>query len=157
MKTINLCLAAFSLIILVGCGSSKRSNNTEQINTPDIAQEVKYSSNKLTTTEIVDLHTSMYETIESVSVNNELIYLDPSGVFNKLIVTELHPEVFISSNKNHAVLCVTAADTSGNTYPVDVYAFRSAEQKPHVYDIRIGEADRKILMALMERGIYHKI
>ncbi|MEB3226987.1 MAG: hypothetical protein VKJ27_01265 [Synechocystis sp.] len=121
-------------------------------------EAVQVAGSKSDSPEIVKLHTTMLEALDEISFDDQIIHLDnASGEFKRLIVTELHPEVFASPDKGYYVLCVSASDKAGNSYPIDVYVHSPEQGEPKVFDVRIGDGDRKNLMELMKKGVFVNI
>lgn len=141
---------SFLLLLLASC------SEPQSIQPPvesDRSRQVARS--KSDSPEIVKLHTTMLEALDEISFDDQVIYLDnASGEFKRLIVTDLHPEVFASPDKEFFVLCVSASDKEGQIYPIDVYVYNPEEGRPKVIDIRIGDDDRKSLMELMKKGVF---
>ena len=54
------------------------------------------------------------------------------------------------------MLCVTAKNMQGETYPVDVYIKQGRDDELFVYDVRIGDQEREVLMALMKRSVFKR-
>ena len=105
----------------------------------------------------ISLHTKMLEFLDDLTTNEAFAYLNNnSGQVEPLIIVKQHPEIFSHQNKDNYVLCVSAKNNVGDTYPVDIYIKRGIDNELFVYDMRIGDQERKALMALMQKSVFHR-
>ena len=106
----------------------------------------------------ISLHTKMLEFLDNLTANEAFAYLNNnSGQVETLIIIKHHPEVFSHRNKDSYVLCVSAKNTEGDTYPVDIYIKKGIDEKLFVYDMRIGGNERKDLMSLMQKSVFYRL
>ena len=162
MRTIVFLL--FTLFLSLSAGCSKSPTGAIQKNSLSPEATLEKSSNtsnhlgNIGPEEVVELHKSMFKEVDRLSADDQLHFIDlKNAKITTLFVTELHPEVFVTADKNHAVLCVSATDVNGKLYPIDFYMKRNVNSDPHVYEVMIGEERREELMKLMKNGFYSKI
>ena len=104
------------------------------------------------------LHTKMISFLDLLYTNEAFAYLDNnSGKVEPLIMVKHHPEIFSHRNKDSYVLCVSAKNAEGDTYPVDIYIKQGIDEKLFVYDMRIGDNERKGLMSLMQESVFYRL
>ena len=161
MRTIVFLLFILSLSLSTGCSKSSKDAIQKNSGGPTTTLEkLSRTSNlsKISPEEVIELHKAMFEEVERLSADDQLQFIDlKNAKIIPLFVTELHSEVFVTADQQHAVLCVSATDANGKLYPVDFYMKRNVNSKPHVYDVMIGEERRKDLMELMKSGFYSKL
>ena len=161
MRTIVFLLFILSLSLSTGCSKSSKDALQKNSGGPTTTLEKLSSTSnlsKISPEEVIELHKAMFEEVDRLSADDQLQFIDlKNAKIIPLFVTELHPEVFVTADQQHAVLCVSATDTNGKLYPVDFYMKRNVNSKPHVYDVMIGEERRKDLMELMKSGFYSKL
>jgi len=138
--------------------SSTQTPNTSEI---DSTSNSSMSSNKTTSKADIKvaLHKAMIKHIDSLLGSDGITYFDiNNGELKSLFVSSHHPEIFIHEAMNNYVLCVSADDIDGTTYPVDVY-IKNGPMKDNfiVYDVRIGENDRQSLMSLMDSKKFSRL
>ena len=106
----------------------------------------------------IKLHATMGKYVDQLVATNSLYYFDvENGSVIGLIPSENHPEIFRHKDDLHYVLCLSAIDSSGHTYPVDVYINNVTESQGFsVFDHRVGDQERSMLMALMGNGFYKR-
>ena len=162
MRTIVFLL--FTLFLSFSAGCSKSPTGAIQKNSLSPKATLEKSSNtsnhlgNIGPEEVVELHKAMFKEVDRLSADDQLHFIDlKNAKITTLFVTELHPEVFVTADKNHAVLCVSATDANGKLYPIDFYMKRNVNSDPHVYEVMIGEERREELMKLMKSGFYSKI
>ena len=152
------------LLLLTGCNiqAEKATNEAEaQANTspnqPKEKQALDNNEKEIGNLKI-SLHTKMLEFLDDLTTNEALAYLNNnSGQVETLIVIKHHPEIFSHQNKDSYVLCVSAKNTEGDTYPADIYIKQGIDGKLFVYDVRIGGKARKDLMALMQKSVFYRL
>jgi len=162
MRTIVFLL--FTLFLSLSAGCSKSPTGAIQKNSLSPKATLEKSSNtsnhlgNIGPEEVVELHKAMFKEVDRLSADDQLHFIDlKNAKITMLFVTELHPEVFVTADKNHAVLCVSATDVNGKLYPIDFYMKRNVNSDPHVYEVMIGEERREELMKLMKSGFYSKL
>ena len=163
-----------SLALLSGCINSSQNstkiseyvlteglNEDEKLNTSIRKSQFLLGSLKLT------LHQTMLNYLDKkIAINGSFSHLNKTGKVESLYVTKHHPEVFAHQDGNSFVLCVSAKNKFGDTYPVDIYIkYRDNEQENLgvsdmelvVYEMRIGNDERSFLMGLMKNNIFNRI
>ena len=162
MRKITYLLLILSWALSIGC--SKIPDDAIQKNNrlPTTALEKTPSTlsnpDKIGPEEVVDFHKVMFEEVDRLSTDDQLHFVVlKNAKIIPLFVTELHPEVFVTADKKHAVLCVSATDANGKLYPIDFYMKRNVDRKPHVYQVMMGQERREELMKLMKSGFYSKL
>ena len=160
-KKLALLLA---LLLLTGCNiqAEKATNETEahantSPNQPEEKQALDNNKKEIGNLKI-SLHTKMLEFLDDLTTNKAFAYLNNnSGQVETLIIVKHHPEIFSHKNENSYVLCVSAKNIEGNTYPVDIYIKQGIDDRLFVYDMRIGGKARKDLMALMQKSVFYRL
>ena len=151
MRTIVFLLFTLSLALSAGCSKSPTATFEKFSNTSNHLGNISPE-------EVIELHKAMFKEVDRLSADDQLQFIDlKNAKITPLFVTELHPEVFVTVDKKHAVLCVSATDANGKLYPIDFYMKRNVDSSPHVYDVMIGEERREELMKLMKSGFYSKL
>lgn len=151
------------LLFLTGCSiqSEKATNGADahSSTSPKQLEEKRTLENEKTGIGKLKilLHTKMLEFLDNLSTNKAFAHLNNnSGQVEELIIVRHHPEIFSHQNKDNYVLCVSAKNKEGVTYPVDIYIKRGIDNKLFVYDMRIGDQEREDLMALMQKSVFHR-
>ena len=161
MRTIVFLLFTLFLSFSAGCGKSPtaiQKNNISPTATPEKFSNTSNHLGNISPEEVIELHKAMFKEVDRLSADDQLQFIDlKNAKITPLFVTELHPEVFVTVDKKHAVLCVSATDANGKLYPIDFYMKRNVDSSPHVYDVMIGEERREELMKLMKSGFYSKL
>ena len=161
MRTIVLLLFTLFLSFSAGCSKSPTAIQKNNISPTATLEKFSNTSNHLgniSPEEVIELHKAMFKEVDRLSADDQLQFIDlKNAKITPLFVTELHPEVFVTVDKKHAVLCVSATDANGKLYPIDFYMKRNVNSSPHVYDVMIGEERREELMKLMKSGFYSKL
>ena len=112
------------------------------------------------------LHQTMLNYLDKIAVDGSFAHLNKTGKVESLYVTKHHPEVLVHQDGNSYVLCVSAKNKTGETFPVDIYIkFRDNEQanltesdkELVVYETRIGNDNRSFLMELMKNKVFNRI
>ena len=160
-KKLALLLA---LLFLTGCNiqAEKATNEAEthantSLNQPKEKQALDNNKKEIGNLKI-SLHAKMLEFLDDLTTNEAFAYLNNnSGQVETLIITKHHPEIFSHKNENSYVLCVSAKNIEGNTYPVDIYIKQGIDDRLFVYDMRIGGKARKDLMALMQKSVFYRL
>ena len=161
MRTIVFLL--FTLFLSFSAGCSKSPTAIQKNNISPTATLEKFSNTSshlgnISPEEVIELHKAMFKEVDRLSADDQIQFIDlKNAKITPLFVTELHPEVFVTVDKKHAVLCVSATDANGKLYPIDFYMKRNVNSSPHVYDVMIGEERREELMKLMKSGFYSKL
>ena len=154
---------ALSLLLLAGCEiQSNKSNHHEKANRPipfEQPQDEKFASSdqsKIGNLKVL-LHTTMLNYLDPLIAGEAFAYLNNnSGNLESLNIVKYHPEIFVHQNQDSYVLCVSAQNIEGVSYPVDIYIKRGVDNELVVYDMRIGEQDRKNLMKLMAQSVFKR-
>ena len=111
------------------------------------------------------LHQTMLNYLDKITVDGSFPP-NKRGKVESLYVTKHHPEVLVHQDGNSYVLCVSAKNKTGETFPVDIYIkFRDNEQanltesdkELVVYETRIGNDNRSFLMELMKNKVFNRI
>jgi len=161
MRTIVFLLFTLFLSFSAGCSKSPTAIQKNNISPTATLEKFSNTSNHLgniSPEEVIELHKAMFKEVDRLSADDQLQFIDlKNAKITPLFVTELHPEVFVTVDKKHAVLCVSATDANGKLYPIDFYMKRNVNSSPHVYDVMIGEERREELMKLMKSGFYSKL
>ena len=161
MRTIVFLLFTLFLSFSAGCSKSPTAIQENNISPTATLEKISNTSNHLgniSPEEVIELHKAMFKEVDRLSADDKLQFIDlKNAKITPLFVTELHPEVFVTVDKKHAVLCVSATDANGKLYPIDFYMKRNVNSSPHVYDVMIGEERREELMKLMKSGFYSKL
>ena len=161
MRTIVFLLFTLFLSFSAGCSKSPTAIQKNNISPTATLEKFSNTSNHLgniSPEEVIELHKAMFKEVDRLSADDQLQFIDLNNAkITPLFVTELHPEVFVTVDKKHAVLCVSATDANGKLYPIDFYMKRNVNSDPHVYEVMIGEERREELMKLMKSGFYSKI
>ena len=161
MRTFVFLLFTLFLSFSAGCSKSPTAIQKNNISPTATLEKFSNTSNHLgniSPEEVIELHKAMFKEVDRLSADDQLQFIDlKNAKITPLFVTELHPEVFVTVDKKHAVLCVSATDANGKLYPIDFYMKRNVNGSPHVYDVMIGEERREELMKLMKSGFYSKI
>ena len=161
MRTIVFLLFTLFLSFSAGCSKSPTAIQKNNISPTATLEKFSNTSNHLgniSPEEVIELHKAMFKEVDRLSADDQLQFIDlKNAKITPLFVTELHPEVFVTVDKKHAVLCVSATDANGKLYPIDFYMTRNVNSSPHVYDVMIGEERREELMKLMKSGFYSKL
>ena len=161
MRTIVFLLFTLFLLFSAGCSKSPTAIQKNNISPTATLEKFSNTSNHLgniSPEEVIELHKAMFKEVDRLSADDQLQFIDlKNAKITPLFVTELHPEVFVTVDKKHAVLCVSATDANGKLYPIDFYMKRNVNSSPHVYDVMIGEERREELMKLMKSGFYSKL
>ena len=161
MRTIVFLLFTLFLSFSAGCSKSPTAIQKNNISSTATLEKFSNTSNHLgniSPEEVIELHKAMFKEVDRLSADDQLQFIDlKNAKITPLFVTELHPEVFVTVDKKHAVLCVSATDANGKLYPIDFYMKRNVDSSPHVYDVMIGEERREELMKLMKSGFYSKL
>ena len=161
MRTIVFLLFTLSLALSAGCSKSPTAIQKNNISPTETLEKFSNTSNHLgniSPEEVIELHKAMFKEVDRLSADDQLQFIDlKNAKITPLFVTELHPEVFVTVDKKHAVLCVSATDANGKLYPIDFYMKRNVNSSPHVYDVMIGDERREELMKLMKSGFYSKL
>ena len=153
-----------ALLLLTGCSTQaeKATNGAEAHSgtPPKQLEKRQILDNK--TTEVgklkISLHSKMLEFLDNLTANEAFLHLNNySGQVETLIIVKHHPEIFIHRNKDSYVLCVSAKNAEGDTYPVDIYIKQGIDEKLFVYDMRIGDNERKDLMSLMQKSAFYRL
>ena len=160
-KKLALLLA---LLLLTGCNilAEKATNETEahantSPNQPEEKQALDNNKKEIGNLKI-SLHTKMLEFLDNLTANEAFAYLNKdSGEVETLIIVKHHPEIFSHQDKESYVLCVSAKNMQGNTYPVDIYIKQGVDDKLFVYDMRIGGQEREDLMELMQKSVFYRL
>ena len=162
-----------SLVYLLGCTNSSlnptkisedsltaRLKENERLNISSRKSQFLLGSLKLA------LHQTMLNYLDKIAVNGSFAHLNKTGKVESLYVTKHHPEVFMHQDRNSYVLCVSAKNKTGETFPVDIYIkYRDNEQANLresgrdlvVYETRIGNDNRSFLMGLMKNKVFNRI
>ena len=163
-----------SLVLLSGCINSSQNstkireyvlteglNEDEKLNTSIRKSQFLLGSLKLT------LHQTMLNYLDKkIAIDGSFSHLNKTGKVESLYVTKHHPEVLVHQDGNSYVLCVSAKNKTGETFPVDIYIkFRDNEQanltesdkELVVYETRIGNDNRSFLMELMKNKVFNRI
>ena len=152
------------LLLLTGCGNqAEKATIVDEVHSgtaPKQLGERQTLDNK--TAEMgnlkISLHTKMLEFLDNLTANEAFAYLNKdSGQVETLIIVKHHPEIFSHRNKDSYVLCVSAKNAEGDTYPVDIYIKQGIDEKLFVYDVRVGDQERESLMALMQRSVFYRL
>ena len=161
MRTIVFLLFTLFLSFSAGCSKSPTAIQKNNISPTETLEKFSNTSNHLgniSPEEVIELHKAMFKEVDRLSADDQLQFIDlKNAKITPLFVTELHPEVFVTVDKKHAVLCVSATDANGKLYPIDFYMKRNVNSSPHVYDVMIGDERREELMKLMKSGFYSKL
>ena len=161
MRTIVFLLFTLFLSFSAGCSKSPTAIQKNNISPTATLEKFSNTSNHLgniSPEEVIELHKAMFKEVDRLSADDQLQFIDlKNAKITPLFVTELHPEVFVTVDKKHAVLCVSATDANGKLYPIDFYMKRNVNSSPHVYDVMIGEERREELMKLMKSGFYSRL
>ena len=160
-KKLALLLA---ILLLTGCSiPAERTTNeadTHANTSPNQLEEKQALNN--TEKEIgnlkISLHTKMLEFLGNLTANEAFAYLNNnSGLVETLIIIKHHPDIFAHKNEDSYVLCVSAKNAEGDPYPVDIYIKQGIDEKLFVYDMRIGDNERKDLMSLMQKSVFYRL
>ena len=153
-----------ALLLLTGCitQAEKATNGAEaHSGTPSKQLEERQTLNNKATEKgnlKISLHTKMLEFLDNLTANEAFAYLNKdSGQVETLIIVKHHPEIFSHQDKESYVLCVSAKNMQGNTYPVDIYIKQGVDDKLFVYDMRIGGQEREDLMELMQKSVFYRL
>lgn len=152
------------LLLLTGCNiqAEKATNEVETHANTSLNQSKEKQALDNNKKEIgklkISLHAKMLEFLEDLTTNEAFAYLNNnSGQVETLIIAKHHPEIFSHQDKDSYVLCVSAKNTEGDTYPADIYIKQGIDDKLFVYDMRIGGKARKDLMALMQKSVFYRL
>ena len=163
-STKKLAALPLALLLLTGCSTQaeKATNGAEaHSGTPPKQLEARQALNNKATEKgnlKISLHTKMLEFLDNLTANEAFAYLNKdSGQVETLIIVKHHPEIFLHRNKDSYVLCVSAKNAEGDTYPVDIYIKQGIDEKLFVYDMRIGDNERKDLMSLMQKSVFYRL
>ena len=153
-----------ALLLLTGCSTQaeKATNGAEAHSGTPPKQLEKRQTLDNKTTEVgklkISLHSKMLEFLDNLTANEAFAHLNNnSGQVETLIIVKHHPEIFSHRNKDSYVLCVSAKNAEGDTYPVDIYIKQGIDEKLFVYDVRIGGQERESLMTLMQRSVFYRL
>ena len=153
-----------ALLLLTGCGNqAEKATNVAEAHSgtpPKQLEERQALDNKTTGMGSlkISLHTKMLGFLDDLTTNEAFAYLNNnSGQVEPLIIIKHHPEIFSHKDKESYVLCVSAKNMQGNTYPVDIYIKQGVDDKLFVYDMRIGSQEREDLMELMQKSVFYRL
>jgi len=156
-------LLVLALLFQAGCAvqsdKTPRGAESDSLSNPaQLEEKPAFDSNKEVNGNLkIALHAKMIEYLDLLDINEVFVHLDSkSGQVEPLSLIKHHPEVFIHQNRDSYVLCVTAKNMQGETYPVDVYIKQGKDDELFVYDMRIGDQEREGLMALMKRSVFKR-
>ena len=154
------------LFLLIGCSiQAEKEANGDNAHSSTSPKQLQLEERETLDNKKVEignlkilLHAKMLEFLDNLTANEAFAYLNNnSGQVETLIIVKHHPEIFSHRNKDSYVLCVSAKNAEGDTYPVDIYIKQGIDEKLFVYDMRIGGKERKDLMALMQKSVFYRL
>ena len=155
---------ALAILLLTGCEFQSESTSKDEDASPANPTEHLAENQNIANKELengglkISLHSKMLNFLETLVADESFAYLNnDTGAVESLYIVKHHPEIFIHENKDSFVLCVSAKNMGGDLIPVDVYIKRGAGDQLFIYDMRVGEKDRKILMGLMEKSVFNRL
>ncbi len=155
---------ALAILLLTGCEFQSESTSKDEDASPANPTEQLAENQNIANKELengglkLSLHSKMLNFLETLVADESFAYLNNNtGAVESLYIVKHHPEIFIHENKDNFVLCVSAKNIGGDLIPVDVYIKRGAGDQLFVYDMRVGEEDRKTLMGLMQKSVFSRL
>ena len=154
------------LFLLIGCSiQAEKEANGDNAHSSTSPKQLQLEERETLDNKKVEignlkilLHAKMFEFLDNLTANEAFAYLNNnSGQVETLIIVKHHPEIFSHRNKDSYVLCVSAKNAEGDTYPVDIYIKQGIDEKLFVYDMRIGDNERKDLMSLMQKSAFYRL
>lgn len=106
----------------------------------------------------ISLHAKMLSFLDNLIANEAFAHLNNnSGEVENLVIVKHHPEIFVHQNKDSFVLCVSAKNNQGGIHPVDIYIKQGVGDDLFVYDMRVGDKEREILIEQMQKAVFSRL